>query len=454
MGNTGLDSNKRNLKLKVHWKMTNPPIEARSWHRWEPDRLGAMSKIDRNAVLEIAFNLGLARDQGWDFRNLKPQAQKALVEAARIYKRGVTTLGGKTLSQSGAYEILCQDAAPELPLNGSFVVADKEFAAHWPQLAKNFDYIWKSSELAKNLEAVDELLSAWRKAGSLQHWCVFGGGVLSDVAAFAAALSGSLFTLYPTTLLSMLDACVGGKTGVNVEGHGKNQVGLFAFPQAVVVCTEFLATLSERHYLAGVAEALKHSFLAGNRDFTRDLATKAKNRISKELITKAIKVKAEIVSIDPSEIGIRKTLNLGHTLAHAFESISHEHSKSDYLIHGEAVALGLLFALQASRDHADLSSGDFNFCCQALRESSVLLTRARLESLLDMELGCPKAWDKIWAYLKKDKKVSSKSQNSSEWVLLAAFGQVAIGTTGEYTISLSEVEVKRSFKSFCGLLDD
>ena len=164
-----------------------------------------------------------------------------------------------------------------------------------------------------------------------------GGGVVSDVTGFAAAtfLRGIPWVVIPTTLLSMVDASVGGKTGIDLS-QGKNLVGAFHFPRQVLLSPTTLATLPEREFRNGMAEVVKHGII-GDPDLF-NLCKQANDTMRlKELVLKAVAVKINIVQIDPYEENRRAELNLGHTIGHALEVLSHYG-----LRHGEAVSIGIV----------------------------------------------------------------------------------------------------------------
>lgn len=154
-----------------------------------------------------------------------------------------------------------------------------------------------------------------------------GGGVISDLAGFAAAIyrRGIGYFTIPTTLLSMVDASVGGKTGIDTR-YGKNSIGVFWQPSAVFIDTSFLATLPEKEYANGMAEVIKCAIITGEKT-DADI---------EDLIAQSVALKADVVARDEHDTGIRHILNLGHTLGHALETVT------DYeLSHGEAVSIGL-----------------------------------------------------------------------------------------------------------------
>jgi 3-dehydroquinate synthase len=170
-----------------------------------------------------------------------------------------------------------------------------------------------------------------------------GGGVITDIGGFCAATfkRGLDFIHIPTTLLSMVDAAIGGKTGVNLNSV-KNQIGVFALPKAVFVFPEFLVTLPERQRLSGYAEMLKHAMIDSKTHFEKFLLLNSLEKAcSPQSIMESADVKLRIVNQDFNESGLRKALNFGHTIGHAFETYSQKHD-ADPLLHGEAIAIGLV----------------------------------------------------------------------------------------------------------------
>jgi 3-dehydroquinate synthase len=178
-----------------------------------------------------------------------------------------------------------------------------------------------------------------------------GGGVTGDLAGFVAAtyMRGLPYMQVPTTLLAMLDASVGGKTGVDTA-KGKNLVGSFHPPAAVIADPLTLGTLPERDYRAGLAEAVKHGLIA-DRDYFEWMETHASELTRRDpdkltrLVRRSVEIKAEVVGDDEREAGRRAILNAGHTVAHALEQVSHYQ-----LPHGEAVALGLVLECELAEE--------------------------------------------------------------------------------------------------------
>jgi len=168
-----------------------------------------------------------------------------------------------------------------------------------------------------------------------------GGGVITDMGGFVASTykRGIDFINIPTTLLSQVDASVGGKTGIDID-NVKNMVGTFSLPQAVFIETIFLKTLPSRELLSGFAEMIKHGLIADLAYF-KQLKETNYNEVSAEAIYRSVEIKNEIVTEDPLEKGLRKILNYGHTIGHAVETYSLIHDKKP-LNHGEAIAIGMV----------------------------------------------------------------------------------------------------------------
>lgn len=200
----------------------------------------------------------------------------------------------------------------------------------------------------KNLDSLAMVWEALQRGGGTRHSLLvnLGGGMVCDLGGFAASTfkRGIRFVTIPTTLLAMVDASVGGKTGVNFGGL-KNEIGTFSEPQAVVIDTKFLETLDRENLLSGYAEMLKHGLLDTVEHWAEVLQFTIHN-LQFTTIQKSIAVKQRIVTSDPHEKGLRKALNLGHTFGHAFESFSIQHPTP--ILHGHAVAFGLICELYLS----------------------------------------------------------------------------------------------------------
>jgi len=230
------------------------------------------------------------------------------------------------------------------------IVADENTEYIAKKICGERDYprcILKSGEENKNLQAVETILAAALKAG-LGRDSIFiaaGGGVICDLAAFAASIymRGCRLVLVPTTLLCMVDASIGGKTGFDMFGI-KNLIGSFYPAEAVYLPTDALSTLSKREWKSGIAEIIKTAILSGD-DFIEQLTHNIEQSTNiNDLIERAAAFKGSIVSEDlrETENGKRKLLNLGHTFGHALESAAGLGSVS----HGEAVAWGIVRACE------------------------------------------------------------------------------------------------------------
>lgn len=190
-----------------------------------------------------------------------------------------------------------------------------------------------------------------------------GGGVVGDMGGFCAAVykRGMPFIQIPTTLLAQVDASVGGKLGIDLGGV-KNSIGVFCEPEAVFIDSIFLQTLPHRQIVSGYAEMLKHGLIAD-----ADLFTKLSNHFPlekpyrfswDELIQSSVTIKKSIVDADPLEQNVRKKLNFGHTIGHAIESYSLRYD-NDPLLHGEAVAIGLVAEIYLSKRKLNMSKQQF-----------------------------------------------------------------------------------------------
>jgi 3-dehydroquinate synthase len=217
-------------------------------------------------------------------------------------------------------------------------------------------------DASKSLRQLERLYHALLRAGADRHSALvaLGGGAVSDLTGFAAAtyLRGIAFAAVPTTLLAMVDASVGGKTGVNLR-EGKNLVGAFHQPRLVAIDVETLRTLPPRERAAGFAEVVKKAAIwdAGlfevlERDAEALLALEESALVP--VVARAVEIKAEIVGRDERESDLRMLLNFGHTLAHAIEALTRYRG----VLHGEAVAIGMVYAAERSEalGHAPLGT--------------------------------------------------------------------------------------------------
>ncbi len=238
-------------------------------------------------------------------------------------------------------------------------------------------------EAEKRWPTVEDLLGRWLDAGLTRGdtAIAIGGGVLTDTVGFAAAvyLRGISWIAVPTTLLAMVDASVGGKTGVNLE-QGKNLVGAFWPPRLVVVDVATLATLPARELRAGMAEVVKTAWIGDH-----DLLDAIPDRLDgfdtlgpdqwQKIVMRCLAVKSRIVSDDEREAGARASLNLGHTLGHALEAATGYRR----FLHGEAVAWGLLAAARLGRRHGLITAAGEDRLREATRSIDALPSIAGID---------------------------------------------------------------------------
>lgn len=215
-----------------------------------------------------------------------------------------------------------------------------------------------ATDTHKNLDSLSHVWSEMQRLGATRHSLMInlGGGMVTDLGGFAASTfkRGIPYINIPTTLLSMVDASVGGKTGINFGGL-KNEIGVFNNARCIILDTTFLKTLDAENILSGYAEMLKHGLIDSERHWAElmnfDLESLDNLDILCSLVEKSVAVKQRIVTEDPTEKGIRKALNLGHTVGHAFESLALQRSQSPNtqhptpILHGYAVAYGLIVEL-------------------------------------------------------------------------------------------------------------
>ncbi|MFC4590330.1 3-dehydroquinate synthase [Sphaerisporangium corydalis] len=268
-------------------------------------------------------------------------------------------------------------------------------------------------ERAKSVEVAAELWSAFGRYGVTRSDAVVGvgGGATTDLAGFVAAtwLRGVKVVQVPTTLLGMVDAAVGGKTGINTP-EGKNLVGMFHPPAGVLCDLATLVSVPRDDYVAGLAEIIKGGFIADPTilllvEDDPEGARVPEGRHTRALIERKIQIKADVVGADLRESGVREILNYGHTLAHAIERVESYHMR-----HGEAVAIGMVYAAELSRlsGHAGLG---------LVERTRSILTSVGLPTAYRLE-----AWPELREHMRVDKKNRGASQR---FVVLDDIGKVA-----------------------------
>jgi 3-dehydroquinate synthase len=260
--------------------------------------------------------------------------------------------------QSDNYPIFFENSIDELVkfieqghYSRFFILTDENTAEHCLPLVKskveymdNFDII--EINAGEESKDIDFCIGVWRMlidfgADRKSLLVNLGGGVISDLGGFAASTfkRGIDFVHVPTTLLSQVDASVGGKTGIDINSI-KNIIGTFTQPKAVFINLGFLETLPPRQILSGLAEMLKHGLIQ-DAAYWHQLKASDLTIPSAELVHRSVEIKNKITIEDPHEKGIRKALNFGHTIGHAVETNSLINDK-DPLSHGEAIAIGMI----------------------------------------------------------------------------------------------------------------
>ncbi len=318
-------------------------------------------------------------------------------------------------------------AIEQCPHDRLFVLTDR--TTHdkcWPviadipgiQHAKHI--IIEATDEHKNIEALTHVWSALGQRGGTRHSLLInlGGGMVTDLGGFAAATfkRGITYINIPTTLLAMVDAAVGGKTGINFNGL-KNEVGAFCPSACVLIDTEFLKTLDYHNLCSGYAEMLKHGLISNNANWAELLTFELDNvnyRHLLSMVAQSVAIKEQIVKEDPYEQGIRKALNLGHTAGHAFESLALAEGRT--VLHGYAVAWGLVCELY-------LSSILTGFPKDKLRQTLQFIKTYYGTFAFDC-----KSYEQLYQLMTHDKKNTSGIIN---FTLLADVGEVRINQTAD-----------------------
>jgi 3-dehydroquinate synthase len=282
-------------------------------------------------------------------------------------------------------------------------------------------------EASKTRETWSALTDALLDAGCGRDTTIvaLGGGVTGDLAGFVAAtyLRGVPYIQVPTSLLAMIDSSIGGKTGLDTP-HGKNLVGAFHRPAAVIADPELLRTLPAEHVRAGLAEAVKHAVIADASLFdwiashAAELLAEPDGPLMTACIARAVAIKARVVEADERESGLRKTLNFGHTIGHALERVT-----SYRLLHGDAVAIGMVVEARAAERVGIAEPGTAVRIVEALRT-------------LGLPTDPPReiAAERILAATQSDKKARA---GAVEYALPCRIGEMA-GEAQGYGIRLEE----------------
>lgn len=292
-------------------------------------------------------------------------------------------------------------------------------------------FSFTAGEVNKNLDTCSQIWQ-WMTDCAFDRKALIinlGGGVTGDMGGFCASTykRGVRFINVPTTLLSQVDASVGGKLGIDFDGF-KNHIGVFAEPTAVLISDEFLKTLPVKELRSGYAEVVKHGLIQ-NTDYFSCLKTQNwETQDWKTLIEKSISIKKLVVEKDPKESGLRKILNFGHTIGHAFESFYLDSDK--HLLHGEAIAIGMISEAFLSNKKSGLTEGE-------LEQITNLLLGVYGKVAIPAADVAP-----IVALCLQDKKNDSERINFS---LLRKIGQC------EYDIAGSTAEIKEAIAFYQSL---
>lgn len=324
-------------------------------------------------------------------------------------RQTITINNSSTLYVGRATELL----AELLPEGRVIIITDANIDRLYPDLVRRYEHIIiGGGEANKSLQAAAAIYDRLMAMGADRSTFILGigGGIVTDIAGFVATtyMRGLGFGFVSTTLLGQVDASVGGKNGVNVAGY-KNMVGTFSHPRFVISDVEMLRTLPKREWRAGMAEAIK-SAIVGDSELFDFIDANASEELYKnseamqQIVLRSVAVKSRIVAADEHEGGIRRMLNLGHTIGHAIEKLTHD------VNHGEAVAMGLVLIARAAARHGIFTEDDAK----------------RIESLLQ-RLGFattpPMALTNILREVRHDKK---KRDNILRVVLPEAIGHCRV----------------------------
>ncbi len=277
-----------------------------------------------------------------------------------------------------------------------------------------------ASDVHKTLETLASVWQALSECGATRHSLLInlGGGMVTDLGGFAASTfkRGIPYINIPTTLLAMVDASVGGKTGINFNGL-KNEIGVFSPAISVLLDTEFLRSLDAHNFFSGYAEMLKHGLISTSQHWIELLTfdtDKIDYSILKTLVGHSVQVKEDIVQQDPLEHNIRKALNLGHTAGHAFESLALAQNRP--ILHGYAVAWGIVCELYLSHIKAGFPLEKMRRTSQFIRQNYGTFT-----------FDCSQ-YEQLYELMKHDKKNTAGIIN---FTLLKEIGDISLNQTAD-----------------------
>lgn len=348
--------------------------------------------------------------------------------------------------------IICQDLCKELEafLAGMsydklFILVDTNTIHTCFPLLQSVKALQKAEVLTsqagdthKNITQLTEIWHALSSKGASRNSLMInlGGGMITDLGGFAAATfkRGIRTINIPTTLMASVDAAVGGKTGINFEGL-KNEIGSFYPPECVFVDCSFLKTLDHDNILSGYAEMIKHSLISSISTYGSVLSFDLDQAIDytsfNQMVAESLAVKERIVAEDPKEMGIRKALNFGHTIGHAYESLSFQ--KKTPCLHGHAVAAGIISELYLSHK-----------LCAFPSEILSQVVRYIKDFYPTLSFDC-KDYDTLYELMTHDKKNEAGNIN---FTLLANIGEVRINQQASKALVLESLDFYR--ESFGG----
>lgn len=319
-----------------------------------------------------------------------------------------------------------------------FVIVDENTKHHClPIFKENFteEFLTIEIESGERNKTIESSRYIWDhlirlKADRSSLIINLGGGVIGDMGGYCAScyMRGLRFIQIPTTLLSMVDASVGSKLGIDYQGH-KNIIGLFNDPELVWIQTSFLDTLSKRQLKSGFAEVIKHSLVSDTLDFEKLSTTHVnETHITESLVYNSIKVKNEIVKSDPFDLAKRKVLNFGHTIGHAIEATFVNTEKE--IFHGEAIAIGMICESYLSHRLNRLKKSELDVISNYINVNydTILILEKDQKSILE--------------FLKLDKK---NKDNKLLFVLLDKIG------TASYDHQVSEKNILESLNYYLSI---
>ena len=325
--------------------------------------------------------------------------------------------------------IICQDlkkdlysAIQECPHDKLFILVDEHTRELCLPLISGFGYLNDANiitigaeDVHKNVETLVHVWQSLGDGGASRHSLMInlGGGMVTDLGGFAASTfkRGIKYINIPTTLLAMVDASVGGKTGINFNGL-KNEIGVFSPAEYVLIDTEFLKSLDTRNLLSGYAEMLKHGIISTTEHWAELLNFNMMDidyKALQALVAKSVQIKEGIVAEDPFEKGIRKALNLGHTAGHAFESLALETNRP--VLHGYAVAWGIVCELYFSHLRTGFPKDKLRQTVQFIKDYYGVFT-----------FDC-KQYDRLYQFMTHDKKNNAGIIN---FTLMGEIGDIRI----------------------------